>query len=123
MSKIAKALIIAGGMLVISVLIVVAKKSGMIDGDTSTRGLMALTGLVLAYFANEGPKAVFRTARQLNVQRVSGWTFVLASIAYAGIWTFAPMDFALPLSMIAMFTAGVVTFGYCLFTRGTPARG
>ncbi len=121
MSKIGKALAVAGIMLVLSVLIVLAKRSGMIDGDASTRALMVITGLVLAYFANEGPKAVFRTARALKVQRVSGWAFVLASLAYAGAWAFAPMGVALPLSMIAMGAAGAVVFGYCLWTRNSAA--
>lgn len=82
---------------------------------------MALSGLVLAYYANAVPKAVFRSARAAHVQCVAGWVFFVTGLLYAGAWAFAPMNVAF--ASTALMAAGLVgVVGYCLWTRAQGAR-
>ena len=54
--RIISALIIAGVQVGGALLLSYARKQGMIDGETVTRGVMVLIGLGLAAFGNTMPK-------------------------------------------------------------------
>ena len=100
----------------------VAKRLGWVDGGAGIRLAMALSGLTIVYFGNRIPKeAPTRSHRAQTVRRFSGKVMVLAGLLNAGIWVFAPMDFAAEASMVPLILAVVAIIAYCTYSR-TPAQ-
>jgi hypothetical protein len=124
------ALIIVGVQLVGTLLLVLADKLGMIDGDTTTRGVMVLIGLGIAAYSNRMPKmlegpppqSLDVAALRQSVLRMGGWAMTLAGLAYAGLWALAPRDVALVGSIVAVGGAMAVTVGYIAWRVFTSHR-
>ncbi len=89
------------------VILAVALGMAIVDVDGSNGHVLTsrlsgiLSGLVLAVIGNAGPKVTevlkpgcFSTAEGMAVKRFIGWTFVLAGLAYALLWGFAPIPMA-----------------------------
>ena len=95
------------------------ERQGLVDHDVPMRWTMILTGLMLAFYANAIPKSAkpAPSARVLTLQRVSGWTMVLAGLAYAAVWAFIPMANAADVSSAAVGLAVVWVIGFCLWTN------
>ncbi|ESQ78193.1 hypothetical protein [Asticcacaulis sp. YBE204] len=114
------ALILAGIQIVGALLLTLARKQGLIDGETTTRGCMVLIGLGLAVYGNRMPKtlecappqSIARAALRHAVSRVGGWALMLGGLAYAGLWAFAPLDVAQVGCIVVVLAAMVVMFGY-----------
>lgn len=119
---IARALMLAGGLLAGCVALTTARKAGLLDADTTLRAIMALLGLVMAIYANDIPKQVTKkTARGQAIQRLTGRAMLLAYLAYVAIWIFAPMSIANALSLVpVLFAASWVLFA-CLRGRRAAA--
>ncbi|WP_187775765.1 ammonium transporter [Luteimonas suaedae] len=94
-----------------------ARKLGYIDGETTTRVVIGLNGLMIAWMGNRMPKAVAPSARIRQVKRVGGWSMVLSGLVYAGLWAFAPIPVAKVVGSGAVIIGIAVTFGYCLSLR------
>jgi hypothetical protein len=115
-------LILAGTLILGSALLVWAKHAGLVGGEIPVRGCMVMIGLALALYTNRAPKEVLRrTARGLAIQRVSGWTFVIAALVYAGLWLFAPLDVATIASMLVIAGAVAGVYVWCTLTRPKAA--
>jgi hypothetical protein len=112
---------LAAVLIVPSTALVVAKHLGLVGGEVPTRVAMALTGLMLAAYANAGAKAVARTARRQTGQRLAGWVFVLGGLVYAALWAFAPLEIAGPASLLVIGSGLAWVIGYCVWCRVTPA--
>jgi hypothetical protein len=100
-----------------------AEGAGLIAEDVGTRAIQVIVGLVLAVYSNLMPKDIGRarssiraaTAAQ-NALRVGGWSLTLAGLTYAGLWAFAPLDFADMASMVVVMTGMAVTLGYAAWS-------
>ena len=87
----------AAVMLLLAVAAKFAHARGYIDGDTTLR-VMAMNGLMIAYFGNLVPKKVAPNACARHAMRFSGWSLVLSGLIYAGLWAFAPIPLAVRLA-------------------------
>lgn len=126
------ALIIAGAQIVGALLLVLAKKQGLISADTTVRGAMVLIGLSLAAIGNRIPKTrdgptpptLRLAALRQQVMRTAGWSMMLGGLAFAGFWAFAPVDVARTGSVIALggslaVMCGFVTWWIYAYHRST----
>ncbi|HWE47121.1 MAG TPA: hypothetical protein VG407_13930 [Caulobacteraceae bacterium] len=110
-------LVMAAFVLIVAVALVWAKRQGMADASTVTRGTMVAVGIMLAVNANLIPKAgTAKTERQIALQRVSGWAMALGGIGYAAAWAFVPLSHAVWLSMAAVAAAIVWVIGFCVLS-------
>jgi hypothetical protein len=130
--SLAAATFLAGLMTVVPLTMSVIKVLGGIDtGEVSQRATMVFVGLWFVMTGNMLPKtltplAALRCdgARMQAAQRAAGWSWVLTGLAYAGIWIWAPLDVAKPLSMsvLAIGTlAGARQFIRLCWPRRTEA--
>jgi len=116
--QIARALILAGGLLAGSIALTAARRMSYLDADTTLRAIMVLLGLVMAIYANDIPKQVTKkTARGQAMQRLTGRAMVLAYLAYVAIWIFAPIDLANALSLVPVLLAGAWVAVVCVRSR------
>jgi hypothetical protein len=121
--SIRSALILAGAMLVGTLLLTVAHKQfGLIDQETTTRGVMVLIGLMLVAVGNGMPKqqdgppsqTIGDVVVRQSITRVGGWAMMLGGLIWVGLWAFAPRDQAQVGSMAAVATAVVVMVAYAI---------
>ena len=106
-----------GGILVLALGAVLARKLGYVEPDTVTRLVIGANGLMVVAFGNRIPKTFTPSAQVRRVQRVAGWSQVLSGIIYTGLWAFAPMPVAAWGGTGAVLAGFVVTIGYCLSLR------
>lgn len=90
-----------------------AREQGYIDPDVALR-VVAMNGLVVAYYSNRAPKAVAPSALARQVTRFSSWTLVLSGLAYAGFWAFAPLPLAMTLGTGSLAAGVIMVVGYCI---------
>ena len=105
------------GILVVALAASAARKSGYIDGETVTRVVIGLTGLMIASFGNRMPKTFVPSSCARQARRVAGWSLVLSGLVYAGLWAFAPIPVAVAGGCAAVLLGMAVTIGYCLSLR------
>ena len=110
---------LAWGVGIVAVALVAswARKLGYIDGDTVTRVVIGLTGLMIASFGNRIPKTFVPSARARQARRVAAWSLVLSGLVYAGLWAFAPIPVAVAGGCGAVLLGMAVTIGYCISLR------
>jgi len=102
--------LVMGGLLIVAAAILkFAEHAALITADMSARGGQVAIGLALAVYANLMPKRM-ALGRHLTALRAGGWAFVLAGLAYAALWAFAPLSLAWPASIAAVGAA----LGICL---------
>ncbi|WP_205691879.1 ammonium transporter [Caulobacter soli] len=117
-------LVWAGAILAVTLSAVVARKLGYVDGDTVTRLVIGMNGLMIAWQGNRMPKVFVPNAQAPNAQarkarRVAGWSLALSGLVYAGLFAFAPIRQAALGGTGAVLAGIVVTLGYCLSLRDT----
>lgn len=106
-----------GGIVALALGATLARKLGYIDGDTVTRLVIGINGLMIAWYGNRMPKVVAPSATARQVTRVGGWSFVLSGLAYTGLWAIAPIPVAVAAGS-AMIAGGLATtIGYCFWLR------
>lgn len=105
------------GIIAVALAATWARKMGYIDQETTTRLVVGLNGLVVAWFGNRMPKAIAPSAAIAQVKRVGGWSMVLSGLVYAGVWAFAPVPVAVAVGCAAIIAGIAVTFGYCQLLR------
>jgi hypothetical protein len=100
-----------------------AQSLDLIEPDIVKRTMQVISGLMLAAYANLMPKHVGKwpasplaVKRAQSALRVGGWSLTLAGLAYAGLWAFAPIDFANIASVVVVATATLVTMSYAGWT-------
>ena len=106
-----------GGIVALALAATFARKLGYIDGDTVTRVVIGMNGLMIAWYGNRMPKAVVPSARARQAARVGGWSIVLSGLVYAVLWAFAPIQVAIIGGCAAVLAGMAVTLGYCLWLR------
>ena len=113
------ALVLAAAMLALAAGLRYAETVGWLTGDAARRAMQVLIGLGLAAYANVMPKQLGRASASARVAaqtqaalRVGGWSMMLAGLAYAGLWAFAPLTVADIASMVVVIAAMGITLGY-----------
>jgi hypothetical protein len=106
-----------GGIIALALGATFARKLGYIDGDTVTRVVIGLNGLLIAYYGNRMPKSVVPSACARRAMWVGGWAMVLSGLVYAGLFAFAPIPVALTVGIGAVVAGLAVTLGYSLWLR------
>ena len=111
-----------GGMILVALAASWLRMQGYIDQDTMLR-VVAMNGLMVAWYGNLAPKTVAPSACARQVARFSGWTMVLSGLVYAGLWAFAPLPLAMTIGTGAVAAGVVATLGYCFWLRGQARAG
>ncbi|MES2643355.1 MAG: ammonium transporter [Myxococcota bacterium] len=106
----------AGSMIAVALGASFAKTQGYIDEETTVR-VVAMNGLMIAYYGNRAPKAVAPSACAAQVTRVAGWAMVLSGLVYAALWAFAPIPVASTVGTGSVAVGMAVSLGYCLWLR------
>lgn len=118
------AVMVGGGLL-----LTLARKQGLVDGELVLRANNVIIGLALAAYFNVMPKMLGpqplsirdATVRQA-VGRVSSWTMTLALLAWAALWAFAPQGIAKIGSVAAVGASAAVTLGYTVWKIAYTVR-
>ncbi len=105
------------GIVAIALVATLARQLNFIDGDSVTRIVLGVTGLMVAWYGNRMPKAFVTNTEARKVTRVGGWSIALSGLVYAGLWAFAPMSVALLVGCGAVLAGIVLTIGYCVSLR------
>jgi hypothetical protein len=105
------------GIVVVALLASWARKLGHIDGETVTRVVIGLTGLMIVSFGNRLPKTFVPDPQARQARRVAAWSLVLSGLVYAGLWAFAPIPVAVAGGCGAVLLGMAVTIGYCISLR------
>ncbi len=71
-----------GGIIAVALGATLARQLDYIDADTVTR-VIALNGLMVAWYGNRMPKSFVPDAQARRIARVGGWSMVLSGLAYA----------------------------------------
>lgn len=111
----------AGAILAIALAGALARRLGYVDGDTVTRIVVGLNGLMIAWMGNRMPKTFVPSACARQARRVAAWSLVISGLIYAALWAFAPIPVAVAGGCGAVLAGIAVTVGYCLSLR-TRAR-
>ncbi len=117
------ALVIAGAQLGGALLLTLAHKQGLIDSETTTRGVMVLIGLMLVVIGNAMPKkqegpaspSLGHARARQSILRVGGWALTLGGLVWIAFWLFAPRDMATLGSVTAVAAASLVMVGYAIW--------
>lgn len=119
-NSLAYSLALGGATLASTAAFAVLRLNGVISGETADRAVGVVIGLMVVVYANFVPKQI--SNGNPAIQRFIGWTFVIAYLAYAAIWAFAPMSYTAPGSVAVGIAAMVIAFVYCRLKRtGTAA--
>ena len=105
------------GIVVVALVASAARKMGYVDGETVTRVVIGLTGLMIASFGNRMPKTFVPSSCARQARRVAAWSLVLSGLVYAALWAFAPIPVAVVGGCAAVLLGMAVTIGYCLALR------
>jgi hypothetical protein len=105
------------GILVAALVASFARKLGYVDGETVTRVVIGLTGLMIASFGNRLPKTFVPSCKARQARRVAAWSLVLSGLVYAALWAFAPIPVAVAGGCGAVLLGMAVTIGYCISLR------
>ena len=116
-SKVTEGLVLAAGLIAISLGLAWAGKAGMIGADLPTRVTMAISGLFIAYFGNAIPKVLLRSEKAIMARRMIGWAFVLAGLATAFLWFLLPVDQAVGATFLLVGGTLLLVTIICMASR------
>ena len=123
--ELAHGLIVAGLLIALAVAAVAARRLGLLpDPEVAPRAFGIACGLVLAAYGNVIPRKLVRyepgsarPARRQAAMRFAGWAFVLAGLASALVWAFAPRAGMALWSMVPIAAAAALVVLRCLRAR------
>ena len=106
-----------GGMVAAALVMTGARKLGYVDGDTVTRVVICLNGLMLTWYGNRMPKRFFPDELARRVSRLGGWSITCGGLIYAALWIFLPIKLAVAAGSAAVLTGVAVPLVYCYSQR------
>ncbi|MFN4297013.1 MAG: hypothetical protein ACK4FB_09230 [Brevundimonas sp.] len=131
MKRLLPSILLAAGFLIAAAGLKYAESVGLVGDDMAQRAVQVMIGLMLAGFANVAPKRIGpqrmsreAEARMQTARRIGGWSLTLAGLAHAGLWAFAPVDFAVTAAMILVGSSLAIAIGYAIWAcrnLGAPA--
>ena len=104
-----------GGIFAVALGATFARKLSYIDGDTVTRLVFGMNGLMIAYNGNRLPKAVVPSACAQRARRVAGWAMALSGLVFAGLFACAPIMVAATVGSGAVMAGVAVSLGYSVW--------
>ena len=107
----------AGGLLAVAIGMTLARKLGYVDGDTVTRVVIAMNGLMIAWYGNLMPKRFFSCELARRVSRLGGWSMTISGLVYVALWVLAPIPVAVAVGSAAVLAGVAVPVAYCLSQR------
>lgn len=107
-----------GTILLVASVASALRSQGYIDQEGVLR-VIAMNGLVAAYYGNLVPKVFAPSANVRAASRVTGWALVLGGLAYAGFWAFAPISVAKTLGTGSLAVGLTVALAYCAWLRSS----
>lgn len=111
----------ASTIILLSLSATFARQLGYIDAESSLR-VVAMNGLMVAYYGNRAPKAVVPSSHARQVARFTGWALVLSGLVYAGLWAFAPVGTAMIFGTGAVAGGVLLSLAYCMKLRATARQ-
>lgn len=123
------ALILAAGLLALTLGVNAAEKAGWIGEDAALRVVQVAVGLMVVYYGNLAPKTLepMRAScpeeRVQAIQRFSGWTLVLGGLGYSASWLFLPLPTAGVVATAVLATATVLVLGRLVWVYSRRGRG
>jgi len=106
----------AAGIVTVALGAALARRMGLIGHESAVR-VLAMNGLLVAYYGNRMPKSLARGACAQQANRVGGWAMALSGLVYAALFAFAPISLALTLGTGALAAGLAITFSYCFWVR------
>lgn len=106
-----------GGIVAVALALTLARKLGHVDGDTVTRVVIAMNGLMIAWYGNRLPKAFFPHELARKVSRLGGWCLTISGLVYTALWAMAPMPVAVAAGCAAVLLGVAVPLVYCIAQR------
>jgi hypothetical protein len=117
---------LGGGMIGAAVLLALARKQGLIDGELIVRANNVVIGLALAAFSNVLPKMYGPPPRSIQqatlkqaVGRFTSWAMTLGFLAWSALWVFAPPELAWRGSAAAVAAGVAIAIGYTVWKCAT----
>lgn len=105
------------GIVIVALCARFARDQGYMDSETATRVVVSLTGLMVAWFGNQMPKAFVPAAWARQVRRVGGWSMALSGLVYTFLWALAPIPVAIVGGCGIVILGMAVTLAYCFSIR------
>jgi hypothetical protein len=123
--ELTRSLVVAGLLIATALAAVAARRLGYVtDPQLGARFVGIFSGLVLAAYGNVIPRRLVRyepgsprPARRQAAMRFAGWAFVLAGLASALVWAFAPSTSMALWSMVPIAAALALVVLRCLRSR------
>ena len=106
----------AAGILAVALGAAFARRMGLIGHESAVR-VLAMNGLLVAYYGNRMPKSLARGACSRQANRVGGRAMALSGLVYAALFAFAPISLALTLGTGTLAAGMAATFTYCFWVR------
>lgn len=106
-----------GGIVATALALTLARRLGYVDGDTVTRVVIAMNGLMIAWYGNLMPKRFFPSEIARKVSRLGGWCQVAGGLVYTALWIFAPIKVAVVVGSAVIVAGVMVPVLYCLAQR------
>ena len=106
-----------GGIIAMALAMTQARKLGYMDGDTVTRVVIAMNGLVIAWYGNRMPKRFFPSELTRKVSRLGGWSMTISGLVYVALWAFAPIGVAVAAGSAAVLAGVALPLAYCMSQR------
>lgn len=106
-----------GGVIAMALAMTQARKLGYVDGDTVTRVVIAMNGLVIAWYGNRMPKRFFPSELARKVSRLGGWSMTISGLVYVALWAFAPIGVAVAAGSAAVLAGVALPLAYCMSQR------
>ena len=116
-SKVTEGLVLALGLIAISLGLAWAGRAGVVAADVPTRITMVISCLLISFYGNAIPKVLLRSGNAIAARRISGWTMVLAGLSAAALWVTQPVDAAASLTMWVIGGAVLLVALICTLSR------
>ncbi|KQV92061.1 hypothetical protein [Pelomonas sp. Root1237] len=106
-----------GGIVAVALGMTWARKLGYADGENVTRVVIAMNGLMIAWYGNRMPKRFFPSELARKVNRLGGWSITISGLVYVALWAFAPIPVAVAAGSASVLAGVAVPLVYCLSQR------
>ena len=87
---------------------------GYTDGDTVTRVVMCLSGLMVASFGNRVPQSLLAGNPISNIRKIASKSLVFGGILFAGLWAFAEISVAKPGGITILILCLTITLAHVI---------
>jgi hypothetical protein len=87
---------------------------GYTDGDTVTRIVMCLSGLMVASFGNRVPQSLLPQAETGIGRKLASKSLVFGGLVFAGLWAIAEITIANPLGIAILVLSLTITLWHVI---------